>query len=78
MPDDANPFESDGTAVFENHINHHLIHAGENLPQGEKIQGARVIGSTKDPNGDTIGKYNDNPLFKSMLYDIEFPDGEIK
>ena len=48
------------------------------LPQGYKIQGVKVICRTKDLNGDTVGKYNDNPLFNSMLYDIEFPDGGIK
>ena len=49
-----------------------------NLPQGEKIQGDKVIGCTKDPNGDTVVKYNDNRLFNSMLYYVEFSDGEIK
>ena len=49
-----------------------------NLPQGEKIKGDQLIGCTNDPNGNTVGKYNDNPLFNSMLYDIELPDGKIK
>ena len=49
-----------------------------NLYQGEKIQGAKFIGQTKDPNGETVSNYNENPLFKSMLYDVDFPDGEIK
>ena len=43
-----------------------------------KNQVAKVIGLTKEPNGDTVIKYNYNTLFNSMLYDVEFPDGEIK
>ena len=78
MPYDTNTVESDGTVAFENFITNHLIHAEVNPPEGEKIQGAKVIGRTKDPYGDNFGKCNDNPLFNSMLYDIEIPDGEIK
>ena len=44
----------------------------------KKIQGDKFIGRTKDNNGDTIVKYNANILFNSMLYDVDFPDGEIK
>ena len=46
-----------------------------NLPQEEKIQGAKVIVRTKEPNGDTVGKYNDKPLLNSMLYEVELSDG---
>ena len=49
-----------------------------NLPQRENIKGDKVIECTKDLNGETVGKYNDNPLLNSVLYDVEFPDGEIK
>ena len=76
--DDADPVESYSIAAFENPITYHLIHAEVNLPQGKKFQGAKVIGRTKYPNGETVGKYNDNPLFNSMLYDFDFPYGEIK
>ena len=78
FPDDENPVESAGTAEFEKPITDNIIHVDVNLPQGDKIQGDKVIGHTKDPNGDTFVKYLDNPLFNSVLYDVEFPDGEIK
>ena len=44
----------------------------------KKYQVAKVIGRTKEPNGGTFIEYNYNKLFNSMLYDFEFPDGEIK
>ena len=28
--------------------------------------------------GITIGRYDENPLLNSMIYEIEFPDGQIK
>ena len=54
--DDAYPVDSDGTAAFEKHIANDIIHAEVNLPQGDKIQGAKFIGRTKEPNVDTVGK----------------------
>ena len=56
LPDDANPVESYGTAAFEKPITDNLINAEVNLPQGDKIQGAKVIGRTKYANDDTVGK----------------------
>jgi hypothetical protein len=32
----------------------------------------------KDIHGELIGSYNSNPLLNLMLYDMEFPDGQIK
>ena len=78
FPDDANPFESDSTAAFQNPVTYHIIHDELNIPPGKKIQGDKVIVCTKEPNGDNVGKYNDKPFLNSMLYDFEFPDGEIK
>ena len=45
-----------------------------NLPQGKKIQSSKAIGHTKDANGDTVGKYNENTWSNSILYDVDLPD----
>ena len=47
LPDDADPVEPDGNAVFEKYITNNLIQSEVNLPQGDKAQGFKVIGSTK-------------------------------
>ena len=39
---------------------------------------AKVIGRSKDADGNIIGNYNDNPFLNTMIYDVEFPDGTIK
>ena len=48
------------------------------LPQGERVQGDKVIGLTKDLYADTVGRYNENPLLNSMLYEVELTDVKIK
>ena len=52
---DSDTVEFDGTAELEKPVTDNLIHAEVNLPQGEKIQGTKLIGHTKYPNGDTVG-----------------------
>ena len=39
---------------------------------------AKVIGQTKDGNGDVAGSYDHNPFLNTLTYDVEFSDGEIK
>ena len=54
------------------------IHAELNLPQGELLRKAKVIGRTKDGNGDIAGSYDPNLFLNALTYDFEFSDCEIK
>ena len=78
LPDDNDPVLPDGTAAFEKPITDHWIHAELNLPQGETLSKAKVIGRAKDNNGEVIGEYDTNPLLNTIMYEVEFPDGDIK
>ena len=49
-----------------------------NLPKGEAVQNAKVIGHATDKYGNVIGTYDENPYYNTMVYDVEFPDIEIK
>ena len=39
---------------------------------------AKVSGRTVGPDGKTIGTFHDTPIFNSIVYDVDFPDGEVK
>lgn len=78
LPDDNDPVDSTNTAVFEKLVTDRLIHAEIHLPQGEEMKAARVIKRCLDENGELIGTYDDNPMLNSLLYEVEFPDGEIR
>ena len=78
LPEDNDPVMPDGTAVFEKPITDQWIHAELNLPQGEMLRKAKVVGRTTDGNGNVAGSYDPNPFLNSLTYDVEFPDGEIK
>ena len=78
LPDDNDPIDKDGTSVFEKPITDQWINAELKLPQGELLRNARVLGQSKDGNGEPIGEYDPNPLLNTTIYDVEFPDGEIR
>ena len=42
------------------------------------MQSAKVIGRSKDVDGKIIGDYNNNSILNTMIYDFEFPDGEVQ
>ena len=48
------------------------------LPHWEELLAAKVIRRSMAEDDTVLGDYNDMPVFKTMLYDVEFPDGTIK
>lgn len=54
-----------------------LIHSEVHLPQGEKIRAGKVIRRSCDENGAITGSYNENPILNTLVYDVEFPVGEV-
>ena len=39
---------------------------------------AKVKCRSKDGDGEIIGIYDNNPILNTMVYDVEFPDGEVR
>ena len=73
LPEDNDPVMPDGTDAFEKPITDQWINAELNLPQGELLRKEKVIGRTKDGNGDLAGSCDPNPFLNALTY-----DGEIK
>ena len=42
------------------------------------MQTGKVIGRSVNHEGAIDGSYDDNPMLNSLLYDVEFPDGQVK
>ena len=78
LPEDNDSVGPDSTAVFEKPITDQWIHAELNLPQGEQLRKAKVVGRTTNGNRKVTGSYDPNPFLNTLTYDVEFPDGEIK
>ena len=78
LPEDNDPINPDGTAVFKKPITDEQIHAELNLPEGEQLQKAKVVGRSTDGNGEVTGFYDPNSFLNTIIYDIKFLDSEVK
>ena len=78
LPEDNDLVNTDGTTAYEKPITDCWIHSEINLSQGEAMQNSKVIGRATDQDDNLIGTYYGNPYSNTMVYDVEFPDGEIK
>jgi hypothetical protein len=67
-----------GQPVNMKSITDQLIGLELNLPQGEAMMPAKVIGVSMDDNGKVIGNPNENPILNTTLYEVQFSDGMIK
>ena len=65
--------EADEIEDYDQYLNAEVI-----LPNGEHMQSARVIRRVKDDMGSVIGRYNDNPILDSRVYEVMFPDGVMR
>ena len=55
-----------------------MIHAEVLLPQGENLTAPRSKVALKTFKGDLIGSDDSNPLFDSIVCDVEFLDVAVK
>jgi hypothetical protein len=55
-----------------------LINAEILLQQGDRLQLGKVNRRSVDDSGNIIGTYSENPIMNSIVYEVEFPDGELK
>ena len=55
-----------------------LISAEVLLPQGEEQPLAKFLRRSVDQDGQVVGQHHKNPLLNTLVYDIEFPNGNVR
>ena len=55
-----------------------ILNAEVSLQLGEDMSIGKVIQRAVGYDGQTAGTYDDNPTNNTMIYEVEFPDGQIK
>ena len=48
------------------------------LPQGDEMKAGTAKARLKDKDGNVVGSSNDNPILDTRVYEVVFPDGNIK
>ena len=67
-----------GKPVNQQLLHEVLINAELRLPQGESEQLACVVWRSVDSDGKLIGTFNDDPTLNTLVYEVEFPDSQLK
>jgi hypothetical protein len=78
LPDIEDILDSTGKVLNQQLMWDKLINAEIILQQGDKVQLGKVKRRSIDDNEKTIGTYRDNPIMNSIVYEVEFPDGELR
>ena len=78
IPDIEESVDSTGRLINQQPFYDRLINAEVELQSGELMQTGKVIGRSVNHEGAIDGSYDDNPMLNSLLYDVEFPDGQVK
>ena len=65
--------ESDDITDYDRYIESEVL-----LPRnGKEMNSAKVVSWVKDKDGKVRGKYNNNPILYTRVYDVMFPDGAV-
>lgn len=78
QPEIEDILDSTGKILDQQPCYDRMINAEILLQQGDKMQMGKVVGRAVNTKGHTMGTYDNNPMLNSIIYDVEFPDGEIK
>ena len=78
IPEVDDPIDASGHALDQQPAYDQLINAELMMSDGNEFQPVRVIGRTMGLSGRVEGEYDENPMLNSILYDVEFPDGQVK
>ena len=70
--------DANGWLINQNPAYDQIIHAEVRLQQGDRLVTGVVKKRAIGPDGQTFGTYDDNPARNTTIYEVEFPDGEVK
>ena len=79
MPEFLDPVDGDTNQLLDQNPAYDLlIHSEVVLPHRDKLRNAKILCRLLDPTGWSVGTYHKNPILNTLLYDVEFPDREVK
>ena len=78
VPDIEDTVDSTGKKLNQLPAYDQIINAEVSLQMGESMTVGRVTKRAIGPDGQVAGTYDENPYLNSMVYEVEFPDGQVK
>lgn len=77
-PPEADVVDASGKPILMHSLTDVLINAEVLLDKEDSSALARVVRRAVDSNGEVIGKWDDNPVLNTLVYECQFDDGTIK
>jgi hypothetical protein len=78
IPDIEDMVDSGGRLLNQQPMYDRIINAEVQLQNGNELTTGKVVRRALGPDGTTVGSYADNPILNSIVYEVEFPDGQTK
>ena len=78
IPDIEDTVDANGKLLNQQPAYDMLLNAEVRLNLGDDIAHGTVKRRAAGADGKAIGTYDDNPMLNTMVYEIEFPDGQVK
>ena len=70
--------DSTGKLINQQPVYGQIINAEVQLQLGEEMVTGKITQRTIGPDGQVTGTYDNNPYLNSIIYQVEFPDGQVK
>jgi hypothetical protein len=78
IPDVEDTVDANGQLLEQHPMYDRIINAEVQLQLGNELSLGKVVRHALGPDGVTTGSYADNPMLNSIVYEVEFPDGQTK
>ena len=75
---EADCVDNKGQPIMQQSLTDMLINSEVLLPHGEDLLIAKVLQRSMDYQGGVIDNLDENLLLNTLIYDVEFPDGNVK
>jgi hypothetical protein len=78
VPDIEDAVDTNGRLLDQQPAYDAIINAEVQLQLGEEFVTGKVKQRALGPDGKVTGSYDDNPMLNSIIYEVEFPDGQVR
>ena len=78
VPDVEDTVDATGKLLNQHPAYDRIINAKVALQLEEEVTTGKVTRQVLGPDGQVAGMYDDNPFLNTIIYEVEFPDGQVK
>jgi hypothetical protein len=78
VPDIEDTVDANGRLLNQLPAYDKIINSVVALQLGESLYMGKVTQRALGPDGTRAGTYDDNPMLNSIVYEVEFPNGQVK